>query len=293
MNADSWETSSSDVKQSIISRADPETARRLCQTDRKSRETCRDRLPADVKFRFCLDSSTSAKECDLIPMFSRQQFLRLIPPQIEIFADEPLQLRHEFYSQNYKLPDEGFSEALRKAKVINTICVLIRPHILIEYGNQMGDLPPYIDATKLDEAVAFYKHGMEKYKANSRIKKFSIIITGKSTKDPHIVASMENIINIVTLNSELQAIVNYDSPGDSKFLMTITDAFITDRLKLEVDYDRHSTLGGYKRLDGGRPLPTPNAFIFSRILYDLLNKSIDIWEVEYVFSYDYTLLLDI
>ena len=83
---------------------DPRDALSLCQIDNRYRYVC-GQLANETKFKVCLDSENNAKECDKVPMYSRDQFLRLIPSQIEIFPDEPLQLRHEFYSQNYKLKD--------------------------------------------------------------------------------------------------------------------------------------------------------------------------------------------
>jgi hypothetical protein len=72
MDAASWNTASADVKASIISRADPYTARSLCTIDRKSREICRDRLPVQDKYRICLNRVGEAIACDKIPIFSQR-----------------------------------------------------------------------------------------------------------------------------------------------------------------------------------------------------------------------------
>ena len=79
-------------------------------------------------------------------MITEQQFKLLITKNIEVFADDPLQLRRDFYSQGYKLASEGFTEALYKAKLMNTICALLRPDINLEYAPVMPQLPLYVDA---------------------------------------------------------------------------------------------------------------------------------------------------
>ena len=158
---ESWETASADVKQSIVSRADAATARALCQTDRHSRAVCRDRLPIREKSRLCLGNTANAQECDLIPMFSQQQFQSLVPKSIEIYADDPVQMTHEFYSQNYKLPTEGFSVALRKAKIMNTICAITRPDFLVTPEAATLHLPSYIDPSLLDSVIEEYRAGLK------------------------------------------------------------------------------------------------------------------------------------
>jgi hypothetical protein len=156
----SYANASSDVKRSIIQRAEPAAVRRLCQTDRRSREFCRERLPAAEKFRLCLDDGKSAEECDLVPMFSKQQFLSLVPAQIEIFAEDAVQVTHQFYSQKYKLPTDGFAVALLKAKLMNTICAVIRPEFLVSTAAQELEIPKYLDMGLLDAVVQAYSKNM-------------------------------------------------------------------------------------------------------------------------------------
>jgi hypothetical protein len=85
-----------------------------------------------------------AIKCDKIPMFFDRQFLSLVPQNIEIFKDDAIQLTHQFYSQNYKLPNEGNAIALRKAKLVNMICAVIRPEFL---------------ATEEATGTGLYQHG--------------------------------------------------------------------------------------------------------------------------------------
>lgn len=153
---ESYATTSSDVRQKTIRDTDPLTARRLCQLDRRSREICRDRLNTYDKTRICLDDAGAARECDTIPMFSRQQFLALVPKNILIYAEDPIQLTHEFYPQGYKLPNEGFAVALRKAKLMNTICAIVRPDFLVTAKAKELPIPSYIDSSLLDEITKYY-----------------------------------------------------------------------------------------------------------------------------------------
>lgn len=168
-----YATASSDVRQSIISQADPEGVRKFCQLDRKSRELCRNRLTPEQKYKACLDKDGSAQECDLIPMFSQQQFLSVIPKNIEIYPQDERQLTHEFYSQQYKLPTDGFAVALRKAKIMNTICAVVRPDFLLNPRSQSLPLPSYIDATLLDWVVSSYK---KTFASGSQDEYFGILI---------------------------------------------------------------------------------------------------------------------
>lgn len=152
----SWYTASSDVKQLIVKAANPPTARSLCQLDDQSTELCRTRLQAADKYRICLDGANGAAECDGMSMFSQQQFLSAVPVNIKIFTEDPVQLTHEFYSQNYKLADEGFALALRKAKLMNTICAIIRPEFLLTEEAKTLPIPPYVDTTLLDAVAREY-----------------------------------------------------------------------------------------------------------------------------------------
>lgn len=144
------------VKQVILIQADPETARSLCQADNRHREICRDNLPIQEKTRICLGNDNDAAECDLIPMFSQRQFFALIPKNIEIFPEDNVQLTHQFYSQQYKLPTEGYSLAIYKAKMLNTICAITRPQFLLTDVARQLKLPPYIDTSLLDDVVRDY-----------------------------------------------------------------------------------------------------------------------------------------
>ena len=146
----SWYTASSDVKKLIVQAADPGTARSLCQLDDQSKELCRTRLQAPDKYRICLDGANGAAECDGMSMFSQQQFLSAVPVNIEIFTEDPVQLTHQFYSQNYKLPNEGYAIALRKAKLMNTLCAVLRPEFLLTDQAKLLPIPPYVDTTLLD-----------------------------------------------------------------------------------------------------------------------------------------------
>lgn len=152
----SYATVSADVRKLIIETADPNAARRLCQTDIYHRTFCQQRLTAKSKSRICLDSTGAAQECDLIPMFSQRQFLELIPKNIEIFAEDPVHNTYEFYPQGYKLPTEGFAVALRKAKLMNTICAIIRPEFLFAQSTLQLEIPAYIDAKLLDDVRKAY-----------------------------------------------------------------------------------------------------------------------------------------
>jgi hypothetical protein len=153
---ESYATISSDVRQSIIAVAEPQAVRSLCQTDRQHREFCQKKLTPKDKSKICLDSLGAAQECDLIPMFSQRQFLTLIPKNIEIFADDPVHNTFEFYPQGYKLPSEGFSVALRKAKLMNTICAIVRPDFLLAESTLRLKIPPYIDTELLDAVRKSY-----------------------------------------------------------------------------------------------------------------------------------------
>lgn len=169
-----WQAAPTDIKQSIIQQADPKTARSLCRLNRQSREICQNRLAPKDKYRICLGNTKTATECDQIPIFSQQQFLSLIPKDILIYADDPIQLTHEFYSQNYKLPSEGFATSLRKAKLMNTICAIIRPEFLLTPTAKQLLLPPYVDTTLIDTIIRHFS------KLFGSAKTFEIITSLKS-----------------------------------------------------------------------------------------------------------------
>lgn len=157
-----WQAAPTDIKQSIIQAAAPQTARSLCQLDKQSRSICRTKLTSQTKYRVCLDDDNAAVECDKIPMFSKRQFLTLVPPQIEIYPQDVIQLTHQFYSQNYRSPTEGFAVSLRKAKLMNTICAIIRPEFLLTPAAKQLLLPPYVDTAVIDTVIRqFSKHLIE------------------------------------------------------------------------------------------------------------------------------------
>lgn len=87
-----WHKASTDIKQSIIQAADPQTARSLCQLNSQSRHICRTKLTPQTKYRVCLDDDNAAVECDQIPMFSKRQFISVIPKNILIYTDDAVQL---------------------------------------------------------------------------------------------------------------------------------------------------------------------------------------------------------
>lgn len=152
----SYDTTSSDVRQSIIRRADPQTARNLCLVDRRSRQLCQRTLTITDKSRICLDDLGAARKCDQIPMFSQRQFLALIPKNILVYHDDTYHNTYEFYPQGYKLPDEGFAAALRKAKLMNTICAIVRADFLLAESTLELEIPPYLDVELLDTVKKAY-----------------------------------------------------------------------------------------------------------------------------------------
>lgn len=280
MDLESWQTASGDVKQSIIARADPPTVRNFCQADRNSREICRDRLPAVVKYRSCLDSSESAQECDKISMFSRPQFLNVVPPQISIIPDDELQLTHEFYSQKYKLKTEGFSEALYKAKIINTICAIIRPHILRTYRDKMGAIPPYVSAEMIDIGISIYDKSVEISRTNPIATALRITITAirkdemgidnlsMTVADSHSYKTIHFLFVIIAKRENYQDLTSiHDSFVNKIFIATTASQGI---MKYRIAYESLN-----------RQTLIPNAFIVSRILYDMINRGFGGWTIEY------------
>lgn len=257
---------------------DPRDALSLCQIDNRYRYVC-GQLPNETKFKVCLDNNDNAKECDKVPVFSKQQFLRLIPPQIEIFPEEPLQLRHEFYSQNYKLKTEGFSESLRKAKVINTLVALSRPDVLLKYADQLLPLPAYIDAGQIDQLLSFYREIVSDFVKNPTDSNFNITITAQSSSMPEIEVSID--FWLWWRPDAFQFILEIQSNiFNSQKLGTINDKYVNRHFRA----GQYQGAAGdvdivYKNLDGSNDAPNP--FIFSRIIYDLLNKGFDIWKIQY------------
>lgn len=298
MDLESWQTASSDVKQSIISRADPSTVRSFCQADRNSREICRDRLHEEVKFRSCLDSKESARECDRIPMFSKQQFLKLIPPQIKIFPDDPLQFTHEFYSQKYKLPNEGFSEALRKAKIINTLCALIRPNFLFQHSKNMLPLPAYVDADFVDRTITNYINTRDEIIKTSMHQNptIDINITATSSIMPKTDLTITITDHLIKNTGSFDLSI-FTNTKEALKLSQINDPFIAGKIKVESTSNprsqsvilKYKTLQSFDNTQSSGSVMSriiydfkyhrPNTFLISRIIYDLLNKGFDTWTI--------------
>lgn len=153
-NIQPYQTTDIVSKHHIISKSAASDAISLCQTDTSSRKACK-QLPVPEKVRICLTNDHDAANCDFIPMFSKQQFLTLIPPEIQISSNSP-HLTHDFYAQNYKLASEGFSLALYKARLMNTMCASLRPEILINHAQEFSTLPPYVNVDIIDAIVMDY-----------------------------------------------------------------------------------------------------------------------------------------
>lgn len=129
-----------------------------CKTDNATRRACQ-RLPLDDKVHMCFSNQgMNPRACDNIPAFTKEQFQRLIPEQIEVVEDERVTFNHEFYPQHYKLKTEGFSEALHKARLINTICAIARVQLLSEYPDLIESLPPYIDKDLIIRVVQEFRN---------------------------------------------------------------------------------------------------------------------------------------
>ncbi len=271
------------TRQSLVSQAatnDLGDARRLCQSGAGYPKACR-ALPEETKTKLCLGDNDAAQECDKVPMYSKNQFFALIPAQIEIFADEPLQLHHEFYSRKYKLATEGFAQALYKARVLNTIIALSRPQILLQYADGMPPLPSYVDASLADELISAYKAAIDDHAKNPAAPiEFETHIMGFPLGIHGVSARISLYFNTITskMDVELTILTKADYVNA---LSRVEDAFITDRFKLRVleplpGMDQGYTIE-YIRLGGSQEAPNP--FILSRVLYDLLNKGFLGWEL--------------
>lgn len=130
---------------------------RYCQTNRGARVACQ-QLPPEDKIKLCFSRQGGyARECDKIPAFTKEEFQRWVPTQIEAREDSYLLFEHEYYPQNYKLAIEGFSEAMYKAYLLNTICAILRVPMFIKYPDRMPPLPPYIDQTLIANAIRDYQ----------------------------------------------------------------------------------------------------------------------------------------
>jgi hypothetical protein len=217
------------VKQVILTQADPETARRLCRADSRHRKICRDNLPIQEKTRICLGNDKAAAECDLIPMFSQRQFFALIPKNILIFPEDEVQLTHEFYSQQYKLPTEGYSVALYKAKLINTICAITRPDFLLTDQAKRLELPPYIDTSLLDAVITDFVRNSEKGRDDNSY--FEITVNSSNNRENHVGLQLNYYQHELSHKLEL-----------SDFTLSIVGANLQEdftRIKQAIDSDKY------------------------------------------------------
>lgn len=131
---------------------------RYCQTDRGTRKACQ-LLPIQDKIDLCFQRQHGLeRQCDKIPAFTKADFDRLIPKEIEVREDDELLFNHDYYPRNYKLPTEGFSQALYKARWINTICAIARVQMFLEYPDLMPPLPIYVDHELIQEAISVFNY---------------------------------------------------------------------------------------------------------------------------------------
>lgn len=162
----SYWTASRDVKYSIIRAAlrNPQDqaaikgAISLCQTEPVTGQICQ-RLAIQDKATMCLSGFNldNPRACDKLPVISQEDFEKWIPRRLETNENDELQLTHDFYLQNYKLPNEGYAESMYKARVINTICALIRPDILVDYADILPPLPSYLNLDLIKRVIESYK----------------------------------------------------------------------------------------------------------------------------------------
>jgi hypothetical protein len=290
------------VKQKFVREAlannDLDGALNLCQVDGASRRAC-GQLDPVVKADLCLRNDTLARRCDEIPIYSRDQFLALIPPFIEIEVDDPLQLRYEFYSQNYKLPTEGFAEALLKAKTLNTVVALLRPFDLLKYGDRFPPLPPYISAFTLDEALKTFKEldvarpGEDYYivieaTGTLRLPQMSDTVMDLDFK-MHIFWDVNaQRVTSVWAGVYAQALVSSQNlandPALGKFLKDLlSDKFIPSRDFSQTVWDRSRwvTTGWINILSNNWPNDVSNSFVISRFLHNLLSAGLALESVSY------------
>ena len=163
---ESYSTASRDVKQSIIRAALRNTSDQaaikgaisLCQTERGTANVCQT-LPIEDKTRMCFSGGNlnNARLCERVPVVTQTDFERWIPRQLDIDETDELQLTHDFYKQSYKMHDEGYAEAMHKARIINTICALSRPDILTSYADILPTLPAYLDIDLINRVLQSYR----------------------------------------------------------------------------------------------------------------------------------------
>lgn len=300
------------AKQNLVLQAatnSPQDAINLCQADARSRKAC-NLLPEHPKAEICLKNNQLAGECDKIPMYSKDQFLRLIPAQIEIFPNDPLQIRHEFYSRNYKLPTDGFARALYKAKVINTVCALIRPQILITHSSEFPPLPPYMNASLIDMGLALFEK-LEKDDSPDNRVNLSIEVHG-SIEFKNVNNGLPLLVNFKIETDYYIEKKSYDyfsfsvstnyGPGHSKIpesvikanqiLYDLSQAFRDDKLITTLMGEDFSNMLGniyleFLALSINLDDPVeirdiyPNTFVISRILLHLLDAGFSNIMVKY------------
>jgi hypothetical protein len=134
----------------------------------------------------------------------------LVPVNIEIYPNDQVQLTHQFYSQNYKLPTEGFTVALRKAKIMNTVCAVLRPDFLLSEAAKGLELPAYIDSSLLDEVVKDY---------------LKVLKAPEVGEDPF----MDIIIRLYNANNQtyIQLIVSYENDRNVDAGLNIVDGHVS------------------------------------------------------------------
>jgi hypothetical protein len=131
---------------------------RYCQTDRGTRRACQ-LLPIETKINLCFERQHGlARQCDKIPAFTKAEFEELIPKDREVREDDELLFSHDYYPRRYKLATEGFSEAMYKARWINTICAIARVQMFLEYSDLIPPLPIYVDRALIQEAVTTFDY---------------------------------------------------------------------------------------------------------------------------------------
>jgi hypothetical protein len=289
------------VKQKFVREAlatnDPDGAVSLCQVDRNSRRAC-GRFDLETKADLCLRNDTLARHCDNVPIYSKEQFLSLVPPVIEIDEDDPLQLRYEFYSQNYKLPTEGFAEALFKAKTLNTSVALLRPFDLLKYGDRFPPLPPNISAYTLDDALKTFKefdvakpgqlyYIMAEIDGILKLPQMSQAIRDLSFK-MHVIWDVNGQrVTTVWCGVYVEEFINdqrtvMNAPAVDKFLNDLTvDKFIRPYLNSFPYRKDWASAGWISILGSNWPNRLPNSFVISRLLYKLLSAGLAIESISY------------
>lgn len=287
---ESWETASNDVKRLIFRNLPVQARTSLCQSTKTNREFCRDKLPLNDKIETCLKYNTWAQNCDKIPMFSREQFFDFIPATIAIYPEDPIQLTHEFYSQNYKLSSEGFAEALFKARVLNKICAISRPDYFADDPSRFETLPPYVNRESIQICVREYlkvrDYDNDVYNDLSKTFKLEIILQGEGRNDCKIYITYDFTDENFPLVSRVLFYVNYieSSSQNRVYQSLMSDPFL---IKLKPfmrewpDDNKSGVQAGDDFHDGH-----VNTFHLSRMLKVALDRNI--CEYVTIYSGDYT-----